>query len=96
MVTLTIGTGVGGAIVADDRLFRGGFGAGAELGHMRLIPDGLPVRLRRPRLHRTVRLRSARCCAWPTRFADAGGIGLGLAAVRDAERRAHRRRSSAG
>ncbi|GAB7302811.1 hypothetical protein MAFF212519_06620 [Clavibacter michiganensis] len=42
MVTLTIGTGVGGAIVADDRLFRGGFGAGAELGHMRVVPDGLP------------------------------------------------------
>lgn len=42
MVMLTIGTGVGGAIVTDDRLFRGGFGAGAELGHMRLIPDGYP------------------------------------------------------
>ena len=42
MVMLTIGTGVGGAIVAGDRLFRGGFGAGAELGHMRVVPDGLP------------------------------------------------------
>jgi glucokinase len=42
MVMLTIGTGVGGAIVANDRLFRGGFGAGAELGHMRVVPDGLP------------------------------------------------------
>lgn len=42
MVMLTIGTGVGGAIVTGDRLFRGGFGAGAELGHMRLIPDGYP------------------------------------------------------
>ena len=41
MVTLTIGTGVGGAIVSNDRLFRGGFGAGAELGHMRIA-------LRRP------------------------------------------------
>jgi len=40
MVTLTIGTGVGGAIVAHDSLFRGGFGAGAELGHMRLVPNG--------------------------------------------------------
>ncbi|HEY1106471.1 MAG TPA: ROK family protein, partial [Agromyces sp.] len=41
MVMLTIGTGVGGAIVANDRLFRGGFGAGAELGHLRVVPDGL-------------------------------------------------------
>ena len=42
MTMLTIGTGVGGAIVTQDRLFRGGFGAGAELGHMRIVPDGLP------------------------------------------------------
>ncbi|MGA0565791.1 ROK family glucokinase [Rathayibacter sp. KR2-224] len=41
MVILTIGTGVGGAIVSEDRLFRGGFGAGAELGHMRVVPGGL-------------------------------------------------------
>ncbi|MDH6237238.1 ROK family glucokinase [Cryobacterium sp. CG_9.6] len=42
MVTLTIGTGVGGAIVANGSLLRGGFGAGAELGHLRLVPGGLP------------------------------------------------------
>ena len=42
MTMLTIGTGVGGAIVTNDRLFRGGFGAGAELGHMRVVPGGLP------------------------------------------------------
>ena len=41
MVILTIGTGVGGAIVSEDRLFRGGFGAGAEVGHMRVVPGGL-------------------------------------------------------
>ena len=32
----------GGTAVNDGRLFRGGFGAGAELGHMRIVPDGLP------------------------------------------------------
>jgi glucokinase len=42
MTMLTIGTGVGGAIVAQDRLLRGGFGTGGELGHVRLVPDGIP------------------------------------------------------
>lgn len=41
MTMLTIGTGVGGAIVNRGRLFRGGFGAGGELGHVRLVPGGL-------------------------------------------------------
>ncbi|HEY0904880.1 MAG TPA: ROK family glucokinase [Marmoricola sp.] len=40
-VTITIGTGVGGAIVSDGRLLRGGFGAAGELGHLRVVPDGL-------------------------------------------------------
>lgn len=40
MVMLTLGTGVGGAIVADYKLRRGGFGVGAELGHVRVFPDG--------------------------------------------------------
>ena len=41
MMMLTIGTGVGGAIVTDGQLFRGGFGIGAEFGHMNYMPDGL-------------------------------------------------------
>ncbi|CAB4891593.1 MAG: ROK family glucokinase [Actinobacteria bacterium] len=41
MTMLTIGTGVGGAIIIDNRLFRGGFGVGAELGHLRVVPDGI-------------------------------------------------------
>jgi glucokinase len=40
MMMLTIGTGVGGAIVANGELFRGGFGNGAELGHMNFVPKG--------------------------------------------------------
>jgi len=40
MMMLTIGTGVGGAIVANGELFRGAFGIGAELGHSNFIPNG--------------------------------------------------------
>lgn len=40
MLTLTIGTGLGGAIVIDNKLVRGGFGVAAEVGHMRVVPDG--------------------------------------------------------
>lgn len=41
MTMLTLGTGVGGAIVINGELFRGGFGAGAEIGHLRVVNDGL-------------------------------------------------------
>ncbi|MDN4477926.1 ROK family protein [Demequina sp. SYSU T00039] len=40
MLMLTIGTGVGGAIVADGRLLRGGCGAGAEVGHLQIVAEG--------------------------------------------------------
>jgi glucokinase len=81
MVILTIGTGVGGAIVSEDRLFRGGFGAGAEVGHMRVVPGGLPCGC------------GARGCIeqygsgralqrYANELADQGGIGQALADVR--------------
>ena len=40
MVMLTLGTGVGGAVVSDYKLRRGGFGIGGELGHVRVVQDG--------------------------------------------------------
>ena len=40
MLMVTVGTGVGGGIVADGQLFRGGFGAAAEIGHLRVVPQG--------------------------------------------------------
>jgi glucokinase len=82
MVTLTIGTGVGGAIVAGDRLFRGGFGAGAELGHLRLVPDGLPCGCgARGCIEQYGSGRALLRIA--NELADADGIGAGLAAARE-------------
>lgn len=40
VVCLTIGTGIGGGIVFDGRLYRGRWGMGAELGHIQMVPDG--------------------------------------------------------
>ena len=42
VVMLTLGTGVGGGIVTEGKLFVGGHGLGAELGHMVLQKDGAP------------------------------------------------------
>jgi glucokinase len=41
LLMLTIGTGVGGGIVLDGELVRGGFGMGAEVGHLTMVPDGV-------------------------------------------------------
>ncbi len=42
MVMLTIGTGVGGALVLGGELLRGANGIAGELGHMLAVPDGHP------------------------------------------------------
>ena len=42
MVMLTLGTGVGGGLVLDGRLYRGAIGAAAELGHVTIDLDGPP------------------------------------------------------
>lgn len=41
MVLITVGTGIGGGIVNDSRLLRGAYGVGGELGHMRVVPNGI-------------------------------------------------------
>jgi glucokinase len=40
MVLVTVGTGIGGGLVMDGRIYRGPTGLGAELGHIILNPDG--------------------------------------------------------
>lgn len=42
MLLLTVGTGLGGALVVGGRLVRGAWGVAAEVGHLRVVPDGLP------------------------------------------------------
>lgn len=40
LVMLTLGTGVGGGVVSDGRIFRGASGLGAELGHIVIDENG--------------------------------------------------------
>jgi glucokinase len=41
MVLVTVGTGIGGGIVVHGVLMHGAFGVAAEIGHMRVVPDGI-------------------------------------------------------
>lgn len=82
MVMLTMGTGVGGAIVLDGELFRGGHGIAAELGHTRFIRDGLRCGCgQNGCLEQYASGRALQREA--NAIADEGGIGGALAALRD-------------
>lgn len=37
---VTVGTGVGGGIIVNGQLLRGAFGIAAEIGHLRVLPEG--------------------------------------------------------
>lgn len=81
MTLLTVGTGVGGAIVTEGRLFRGGFGAGAEIGHMRVVPGGLPCGCgQRGCIEQYGSGRAL--LRYANEIADQRGIGQALAAAR--------------
>ncbi len=82
MTLLTIGTGVGGAIVTGGRLLRGGFGVAGEIGHMRVVPGGLPCGCGQ---HGCIeQYGSGRALLrFANEIADAGGLGRRLAEVRD-------------
>ena len=41
-VCVTLGTGVGGGVVIDGKIYSGSNYAGAELGHVVMIMDGEP------------------------------------------------------
>lgn len=40
VVCVTLGTGIGGGLVADGAVYHGAFGVACEYGHMTLVPDG--------------------------------------------------------
>jgi glucokinase len=42
LVLLTLGTGIGGGIVANGKMVRGFMGMAGELGHITVVPNGLP------------------------------------------------------
>jgi glucokinase len=39
---VVLGTGVGGGLILDGCVYRGGHGLAAEIGHLGLVPDGIP------------------------------------------------------
>jgi glucokinase len=39
---VVLGTGVGGGLILGGRVYRGGHGLAAEIGHLGLVPDGIP------------------------------------------------------
>ena len=41
-VVVTMGTGIGGALLVDDRVLLGRNGMAGEFGHMQVVPDGQP------------------------------------------------------
>jgi glucokinase len=40
VLCVTLGTGIGGALVLDNRVYRGANGLAGEFGHMQVVPDG--------------------------------------------------------
>jgi glucokinase len=40
MLMLTVGTGLGGAVIVGGKIVRGAWGVAAEVGHMRVVPGG--------------------------------------------------------
>ncbi len=42
VLLISLGTGIGAALLLDGRLFRGAHGVAPELGHLRVVPDGRP------------------------------------------------------
>jgi glucokinase len=42
LICITVGTGIGGGLVIDGKLYHGATGSAGEIGHMTLYPEGVP------------------------------------------------------
>ena len=55
---ITLGTGVGGGLIIDNKIYTGQSGNAMEVGHMTIRPERQGMPLRKPRLLGTVRVGS--------------------------------------
>ena len=87
LVMVTVGTGVGGGIVIEGRIYRGATGAAPELGHIIIgadLTDGMPPAHERPPQPGSLEeLAAGRAL---DRLGDERGIGDGLAVVDAAQK----------
>jgi len=82
LVMITVGTGVGGGIVIDGRIYRGVTGAAPELGHIIVaadLTDGAPPRAARQPHHASLEYMAAGRAL--DRLGEARGLGNGTAVV---------------
>ena len=82
LVMITVGTGVGGGIVIDGRIYRGATGAAPELGHIIVaadLTDGAPPRAARQPHHASLEYMAAGRAL--DRLGEARGLGDGTAVV---------------
>ncbi len=82
LVMITVGTGVGGGIVIDGRIYRGVTGAAPELGHIIVgadLTDGAPPRAERQPHHDSLEYLAAGRAL--DRLGEARGLGDGTAVV---------------
>ncbi len=72
---VTLGTGIGGALMFGDQLWRGAGGMAGEFGHQQVVPQRAPVPVRPDRLLGAVllRQRARPPCSCPAR----GLVGTG-------------------
>jgi glucokinase len=91
MVMLTLGTGIGGGLILDGRLYRGAVGAAAELGHVTIDFDGPPCAGRCPGFGHLEAFASGRAADKLARETAAarpeGDLGRAAAAGRDVDAR---------
>jgi glucokinase len=75
---MTIGSGIGGGLITDQRIFRGAGKGAAEVGHLRMTnPDGPPIKL------------EALCSGWGIESAAAARFGAGYSGTELARRARH-------